>query len=49
MLERSHPKSFDFQWFVFTLDPNIMAKSGKITMSADLAKEYNFIDINGMC
>lgn len=28
-------------------DPNIMKKSGKIVLTGDLAKEYNFADVGG--
>ena len=34
-------------WYACIIDSNIMAKSGKITIVADLAKEYNFTENDG--
>ena len=33
----------------FVLDPEIMKKSGRILIVAELAREYGFKDVGGLC
>ena len=48
-LTRWKRRQQNFLFIFYSLDPNIMKKSGRILIVAELAKEYGFKDVGGTC